>query len=373
MSYILIIIYIFFTIGHLLFYLNKKKSHLFVFITSIFIFFLMSGHEYVGAGDAIDFSAYLYGYSEPKILELNNFWFYYLFYYTELIGIYLSLNFYQWWALMTALSLTFIISTIKKREYNSHLFFIFFMIYYVFMFYGGLKFFYGFCLFQYAFTFLIKGEEGGKLKFILITLLAGGFHVMFYIFLVFGLVNLKIKNRKYLIKIIIVSSIALTGFMIISGGDFLNVIQVLIDDLENEKLSGYSGLRTNLGFLLPIGIHVLTIIYTFMYRNIVRKYDQGKWYFYANSMLYVSLMAVIFYPTFMIALTFMRLLTALSLTIIIASGYGQKYFNKTDRLKLVLSGFSIICLYYFINLYLGGYMDKTVLPFFDSYYFNWGL
>ncbi len=132
----------------------------------------------------------------------------------------------------------------------------------------------------------------------------------------------------------------------------------------------YFDLRTNWGFLIPISIHILTTVYSFIYREIVRQYDQDKWYFYANTLLYVNLIAVIFYPTFMIALTFMRLLTSLSLTTIIASGYGQKYFNKIDKLKLLLSGFTIVCLYIYINIYLGGYMDKTVLPFFDSYYFN---
>lgn len=370
MSDILIIIYIIFAIGHLLFYLDNKRSYLFVFITSIFIFLLMSGHKYAGSGDAGDFGSYLYGYTKFEILERKDFWFYYLFYTSERIGIYLSLNFYQWWAVMTALSLTFIISTIKKREYNPHLFFFFFMIYYVFLFYGGLKFFYGFCLFQYAFTFLLKGEKGGKLKFVLITLLAGGFHVMYYMFLVLALIDLKIKNRKLLIKVIIIFSLSFSVFTILIGRNLLNSIQVIVDSIENDKLSTYFGLRTNWGFLLPVVIHVLTTLYSFIYRNIVRKYNQDKWYFYANTLFYVNLIAIVFYPLFMIALTFMRLLTSLSLTTIIASGYGQEYFNKMDRLKLLLSGFIIICFYYYINMYLGGYMEKTVLPFFDAYYFN---
>ena len=370
MSHILIIIYIFFTLGHVFLYLNKKESNFFVFITSVLLFFLMSGHEYVGNGDGIDFITYENSYISFDILNLKDFWFYYLFYSAERIGIYFSLNYFQWWAVMTALSLIFIITTIIRRRYNPHLFFFFFMIYYVFVFYGGLKFYYGFFLFQYAFTFLIKDEKGGKHKYILLTLLAGGFHVMYYIFLVFGLVNLKIKNRKYLLKIIIFSSIILSVLIKASGGSLLNFAQAIIEGQGNDNISGYFALRTSWGFLLPIGIHVLTTIYAFTYRNIVRKYDQGKWYLYANSMLYVSLMAVIFYPTFMIALTFMRILTALSLSIIIASGYGQKYFNLRDRLKLLLSGFMIIFLYYYINISLAGYMDKSVLPFFDSYYFK---
>lgn len=372
MSEILIIIYIIFAIGHLFFYLYNKRSYLFVFLTSIFIFFLMSGHKYVGNGDALDFLSYWSDYTNFEILELKDFWFYYLFYLSERIGIYLSLNFYQWWAAMTALSLIFIISSIKKREYNPHLFFFFFLIYYVFLFYGGLKFFYGFCLFQYALTFLLKGEKKGTLKFILITLLAGGFHVMYYIFLILALVNLKKKYRKNLIKIIIIISLTISLFTILTGRKFLDFIQVAIDSFENERLSTYADLRTNLGFLLPIGIHILTTLFSFIYRDIVKKYNQDKWYFYANTLFYVNLIAIVFYPLFMITLTFMRLLTALSLTTIIASGYRQEYFNKKDRLKLLLSGFMIICLYYFINMYLGGYIEKTVLPFFDSYYFNWG-
>jgi len=367
---ILIFIYIIFVFGHLFFYLEKKKSYLFVILTSLFIFFLMSGHKYVGNGDAIDFYGYWYGYTNFEILELSDFWFYYLFYLSERIGIYLSLNFYQWWAVMTVLSLFFIISSIKKREYNPHLFFIFFLIYYVFLFYGGLKFFYGFCLFQYAFSFLLKGEKGGKLKFILFTILAGGFHVMYYMFLVFLLIDLNKKRKKYLLKIIIIFSLTTSVFTLLIGRNFLDFIQVIVDDFENERLSIYFGLRTNLGFLLPIGIHLLTTFYAFIYREIVKKHNHYKLYLYANTLFYVNLIALVFYPLFMIALTFMRLLTSLSLTTIMASGYGQEYFKKKERIKLLLSGFMIICLYYYINMYLGGYMEKTVLPFFDSYYFN---
>ncbi|WP_272152051.1 EpsG family protein [Tenacibaculum aiptasiae] len=370
MSDVLIVIYIFFAIGHLSLYLNKKKSYLFTFFTLIFIFFLMSGHEYVGNGDGGDFYGYWYGYTEYENLERNDFWFYYLFYSAERIGIYLSLNFYQWWAVMTALSLTFIIWTIKKRRYNPHLFFFFFMIYYVFVLYVGLKFFYGFCLFQYALTFLLRGEKRDKFKFILLTLLAGGFHVMYYIFLVLVLVNLKIKKRKYLIKGIIIFSVTIVIFNVLSGRGLLNSLQSTIDSMDNTRLSTYFAIRTNWGFMLAIGIHVLTTIYAFRYRAIVRKYDQEKWYFYARTLLYVNLFAVIFYPLFMIALTFMRILTSLSLTTIIASSYKQEYFNKTDRLKLLFSGFLIICLYFYINMYLAGYIESAVLPFFDSYYFK---
>ncbi|CAM1373797.1 EpsG family protein [Tenacibaculum xiamenense] len=370
MSQILIVVYIFLIFGHLSFYLNKRKSYLFVYITSILLFFLMSGHEYSGAGDAIDFYAYWYGYTEFENIERKDFWFYYLFYTSEKIGLFLSLSFYQWWGVMTAISLNFIIRTIKKREYDPHLFFIFFMFYYVFLFYGGLKFFYGFCLFQYALTFLIKGERRGKLKFILFTLLAGGFHVMYYMFLILLLVNLKVKKRKYLIKIIVGFSLLVSLLNLITGRGLLNSIQGIIDSMQNDRLSTYFAIRTNWGFMLPIGIHILVTIYSLKYRNIVSKYDQHKWYSYANTLFYVNLITVVFYPLYMIVLTFMRLLTALSLTTIIASGYRLELLNKRDKLKLLSSGFLIICLYFYINMYLNDYISKTVLPFFDSYYFK---
>tara|TARA_R110001606_G_scaffold399137_1_gene581044 strand:- start:612 stop:1598 length:987 start_codon:yes stop_codon:yes gene_type:complete len=326
---------------------------------------------YQGEGDAIDFLAYFQGYTEFKNLKRDDFWFYYLFYSVQRIGIYLSLNFYQWWALMTALSLIFTIGTIKRRNYNPHLFLFFFMIYYVFILYGGLKFFYGLCIFQYAVPFLLRGEKNGKLKFILITFLAGGFHVMYYMFLIFAFIDLRIKNRKSLIKKIVVFSLIFSLLNILSGRVLLNSMQSYIDSMENDKLSVYFALRTNWGFLLPIGIHALTTFYAFKYRETVKKYDQNKWLFYADTLLYINIIIVVFYPLFMIALTFMRLLTSFSIITIIVSGYRQEYFNKVERLKMIMSGLLIVGLYYFINIYLAGYAEKTVLPFFDSYFFNW--
>lgn len=350
-------------------YLSGKKSYVIVILTSVFLFFLMSGHEYTGEGDAIDFLGYYRGYTLYNELPQTDFWYYYLFNIFQKIGHLLSLNFYQWWALMTILALTFIFVTIKKRRLNPHLFLFFFMIYHVFLFYGGLKFFYGFCIYQYAFSFLLTGESKDKKKYIVWTLIAGGFHIMYYIFLIFIFVDPQKKKR--VMKWFATFMIIFTGINFLSGSNLV-FIQNFINSLESERLTIYFSGRTNLGFLLPIGIHILTTYYTYYYRKIIYSLNLNKNIkIYSDYLFYINLMAIIFYPLFLVALTFMRLLTSLSITTIISTGFYQHKFNQMEKLKLLGCGLLIIALFYFINVYLSGYWEKTMLPFFDSYYFNW--
>ena len=185
MTVVLMIVYVALIVVNLIFYINNKLTYPFIIITIILLILLMSGHQYQGNGDAIDFLAYWRGYTYYYELPQPNYWYYYLFNISQEIGHLFYLSFYQWWSLMTGLSLLFIIYTIRKRKMNPHMFLVYFMLYYVFLFYGGLKFYYGFCIFQYAFNFLLSSSKKSKYKYVFFTILAGGFHVMYYILLVF--------------------------------------------------------------------------------------------------------------------------------------------------------------------------------------------
>ena len=114
MSTTLIFIYVILFLSNCYKVLSNKKSKTLFAFSMIYLLFLMCGHKYIGNGDARDFYGYRIGYEEFSLDNVRDYSFYYLFYTTQLIGIKLSLSFYQWWAIMTAISLALIAGTIKS-------------------------------------------------------------------------------------------------------------------------------------------------------------------------------------------------------------------------------------------------------------------
>ena len=334
----------------------------------VFLFFLISGHKYVGNGDAIDFQAYFLGYQNIEVSSKKDFWFYYLFYSSQKLGHFFSFDFYQWWACMTFVTIFFIIVTFIKRRTNPHLFLFFFMMYYIFLFYGGLKFYYGFVVFQYAFSFYLKEEKYDKYKYILFTMIAGGFHVMYYIYLPLILIKSKL-NKRILITVFRIS--ILTTLIFLLRGRNMGIILDVVNAVDNDRISIYFSSMTKLGFLLPISIHLCTLYYIKYYIKLINKYVEKNYTkTYLEKLYYANLLVVVIYLLFIISLTFMRVLTALSLTSIIATSYNNHLFSSKERTVLLLRGLPLILMYYYINMYLGGYIEYTVLPLFDSYYFK---
>ena len=367
MNFVLMTIYIILIIINILLFINKKVSKIVLGITVLLLFFLMSGYKYIGNGDSIDFLAYLDGYNNFEESSQVDFLFYYLFYLSQYITISLSLDFYQWWAVMTVLMLSVILFTLRNSKFNPHQFFVYFMIFYVFIFFCWLKFYFGFVFLLFAFSFLVRGRKFDKLKFLLLVLIAGGFHAMYYVFLVFIVVDQKTQK---LIKTAAILSISLSIAIILTNNNF-NLLQAIIDFIGNWRISYYFSDRTNRGFLIPMGIHVLTLIYTYNYRKYLLAVNSEKsTKIYVDALLFSNILAIIFYPLFIVSLVFMRIITAFSLVSITLSGFRQELIPNNKRLFLLGIGLMIVFAYSFYYLYVEDYWIKTYVPFFDSYYFK---
>lgn len=367
-DYLLMLLYLFLILINLFLLLQKKNSKTFVILTFFLLFLLMSGHRYSGDGDAIDFLAYFIGYNNIAESSQDNFYFYYLFYISQLVGNLMGLNYYLWLAIMTAIFLYLIYRLISKHKYNYHFFLLFFMLYFVFMFYGGLKFYFGFVLFLYAYSYFMRSQKNDTFRFLFYLMLAGGFHVMYYSFAL--LMLLKIRRYDFKIKKLVYIFIIVTILVLLTDRN-LSFIQLLVDYIDNEKISIYFSERTNLGFILPIGIHFLISSYSFFLHNGVKKRFsvESNEYQTTKKILYATLLLIVFYPLFIVSLTFMRLLTAYSMVLFATTGTLFSLMYVKDRQKVFLTSMLIIISFYFINLYLNDYWFKTFRPFFDNYYF----
>lgn len=364
-DYFLMVIYIIMLLIHLLMIIKKKKSKPIVIATFILLFFLMSGHRYKGDGDAIDFLAYYDGYYNIYNEIKRDFWFYYLFYSTQFVSYQIGLNYYLWLSVMTAISLFLIYKLVKKFDYNFHIFFAFFMTYYVFLFYGGLKFYYGFVLFSYSLSYFIRNKPGDKGKSFMFLMFAGSFHIMYYMFILMYVINMK--KSKLIIRIILLSSLLLT--LLIIGSSGFGFIQKLINQADNNRISLYFRVKTNLGWVLPVTIHILISTYTLIInKGVYNRYGaMSLEYKRTNRLMQTTILLAAFYPLFVIALTFMRILTSYSMIMFLISGYYALRINKNHKYKVLTVSIATILMFYFINLYLNGYWDKTFRPMFDIF------
>ena len=349
------------------FHYKQYKSKIFSFITLVFIGLLMCGHIYVGNGDTSDFRGYAIQYYGINIDSARDFGFYYLFYATQMVGNFLSLTYYQWWGIMTALSLIAIARACKHFDYNVHSFLVYFMVYYIFVFYPGLKFYYGFCSFFYAISFLCRNQKYDKEKFLIFLLIAGGMHVLYYAFIIFLLVDLRILSPK---KIFIITFFTVVVILLIGKNVFINsiipIIGQIINSFDSENLNNYLSFRTNFGFVIPIVLHLFCLFYmrqclAFMtpnsYSMIYRLYE-------------IILLCTLFYPLYLLALTFMRFLTAMTLLMLVASSKCLIGVDGHGKINIMLSSIPLLSGYVVYNIFLNDYLSKTVIPMFDNYFFN---
>lgn len=375
----LIFIYSLLLLGNLLLVILNKKNKFIAIFSFVVLLFLFCGHEYVGNGDSNDFLGYLQDYDNVAVTTSRDFWFYYLFYCTQIFSKLLGLNFYQWWAIMTYFALRMLWVTNKRFNLNIHHCLLWIMAYYGFILYTGLKFFYGFCFMFLACCNLFHESDNGNKKFILYTLLAGGMHVMYYFFLILLFNKVRFLSPK---KVFILSIISFV-FMLIGGkGLLMTFLGPLVYSLNSDNLNQYFTTQTNLGFLIPLTIHFILLVYIFIVDKIysrkpvlnnescTRKNNAYKLKD-TKIILNSTLLLTLIYPLFLVSLTFNRIYTAYSLILIMISSTFICNFSKLHRMGVLFFPFLIIVIYYIFNFYLNNYIDSAVIPLFDNYFYNY--
>lgn len=365
LNYLLIFLYISLIFANYhSFQVGRKYGPLLLFTVCLATMLLFSSNvarfdwEDVG----LDMSGYRTIYEQYDVLEHPDFKMYYIFYSLMYIGQLFGLSYYSWWMVMSIMAMIVLVIACKVHRFNFQLFLVSFMIYHEFVFYSGFKFFYGFCFFLLAFGYLMQDSQHGRLKYILCLCLAGGFHTMYYFYLLF-LIKPK-KNPEQFVKTIAVFSIVFTILMRISGSA-ITFLAPFFDMLDNEHINKYTELNVNMGFYLPIALQAV-IIYI---ASKMRKYriQKGINDNAADTIYYSAILSLVFCPFFALALTFMRLQTAFSLLLITANTYNIKEISG----RLLCGKMALLMVFSFWLILivdgLEGFINNSVLPIFDVF------
>lgn len=314
----------------------------------------------------LDMSGYKTVYESYDVLEHPDFTMYYLFYGCMYFGQELGLSFRFWWAMMSIAAMIIVFFACKFHKYSFNIFLATFMAYYEFTFYSGFKFFYGFCVYLLAFGFLLRNSYKDKLIYVLITCLSGGFHVMYYFFLLFVI---KPQNdSKSFTKIIIVITILFTIILRLSGSA-VSVMAPFFNFIDNEHINVYTSATVNWGFYIAFILH-LVVIYAIRTMR-VYKINTGTYSSAFDSFYCITLLSVLFVPFYTIALTFMRLLTSFSLVLIVASSC---LLSETKKDRSLCANMSLLVSFSFLIMKLvtsiglpRTFLEVSILPFFDIF------
>ena len=362
--FVLIAVYIVGIIKNYKIFTRNQPANVLTFCTLLLLFFLLCGSNTASLDwedTGLDMSGYKMIYERYDALEHPDFKMYYIFYSCMHIGQHFGIPFRMWWQIMTFLALSVIIIACRIHKYSINFFMASFMSYHIFMFYSGFKFFYGFCFALLAFGFLLNNSKKGRLLFALFTCIAGGFHMMYYFFLI--LLIKPSKRPEIFVKTIISITVVFTILMRISGsataflGPFFNV-------LDNDHINGYTAVNVNLGFYIPIIIHV-TMVYL-AYKARLYCIRKGTLTSAMETLYYSSILSLIFCPFYAVALTFMRLITAFSLVVITSMSAILKDSVESrslcQRMSLIMAS-----TFLFMKFISGamGFINSSVIPFFN--------
>ena len=366
MAFFLIVAYVLLILCNFLLAYSGKKNWIIAYITFgiiLFVFFV-NGEDFIR--QIYDLSNYRaqYNYYDPFLDP--TFSSYYLFFIVMKLGQSSGMDFIDWWHCLMIFSNIIIICALKIHKFNPHWFLFFYTIYYLFVLYTGLKFYLGFSVFLLGMGFLLKGGRYNKCAFGIATCIAGGFHVMYYLFLIFLFVNTSKSLEDC--KNNLVKSICFIGVILSIVVRFTGTANRLIGGMasvfDNEKFNSYIELSTNGGFYIAIIMQLLSMYCAYKYMRSMQEYYPLEYQIQGETLFFINYLQVLFYPFFMISTTFMRLLTVSSFVTITACGKEAEKLFLGTRQQLIFYSLLVIFGFYIRQFIIGDLWETSVLPFF---------
>lgn len=361
-KFLLVVFYILLIVLNYRGYIDKRTRTMLTLVTMVLSTFMLCSTNIANldwSETELDISGYRSQFEKYDALEYDDFKMYYLFYGCMYLGQYFGLSFKLWWTIMSVLAMSVLFIACKIHGFSFNLFLATFMAYYEIVFFSGFKFFYGFCFLLLAYGFLFSKNRKRQLLFALFTCIAGGFHMMYYFFLV--LLIKPFKNPKFFVGIVVIITIIFTVLMRVSGSA-LSFLTPFFDALDNDHINKYTSGTVHSGFYVALFIHSAVVYVAYTIRKF--KIMEGTCSDDTDTLYYTVLLSLVFCPFYAVSLTFMRLITAFSLVVVTASS-GLLADSYKSRVVCVRMSLLIVFAFYLMRIAFGGFFNSSVIPYFD--------
>lgn len=367
MSVTLLSTYIILILLNLWYIFQKKDNRIVAAFTVLLLFILMSANHNVSVinGKTMDLFYYERDYYLVTSQNIQDSKLYYLFFASQYIANTFGLSYYSWLAITSGLCLSLLLLAVRKFDLCIH-YVLFFFMYYVIALYAGLKYFYGMIPIIFGIYWLMKNK---KLWFIVAVLIASGIHFMYFFFFVMLLIDNKYFKPKFVFRVCIGLMILVIAF---GKSTFIRTISAFMyfaleDSLATRSI--YFTEFTNLGFLIPIMLHLVTLLYANRYLKVVKRcFNDIALLSDARRLYSINQLCVFLYPLFLIAITFSRYITVVSLVTLFLSSNAIKKMPCRYKKVMFFYSFFVLLFFGFYFYYFQHYLDYNLVPFFTVGY-----
>jgi hypothetical protein len=363
---------------------TKKRSKLLIFITMAGIILLIggAGPNYSSFNHSRDYINYSISYANAEHINIfDN----YNFGYNLLmkIGNLLNLDFFIFRLLIITICLILIYNfIIKKYSLNNHYVLLMYLAYPLIIDSEQLRNFIAMTLMFIALQYLKNKSFKNNVKYLLLILISSSFHFAFMLYSLFLLKGMK--NRKLLIKLLIFTTLIFTFIAVINNNNipFLNLI---IGVIEDDKVIGYLTSKTNLGYLMPILLHSLSVLLLYWSSRIIKRKSTlichnskenllnniQQELSYVDLVLWINIICILFFPLFIINLQFYRLirnLLILNFVVYSIASYRLKlrtFYKFLFNTSVIIS----VALWFYLDLIIRTNPESVLIPFFTQNFF----
>lgn len=368
---------------NLIFAFRKKSSKLLTLITLIAILLFMGG---AGPGYTFlsDYDNYQRSYENiacSGLFDSSQVG------YTILMkaGNLLGLDFFAFRIIVTGICLLVIYQVIKRYSYNSNYILLLYMIYPMIIDSEHFRNFIAITVLLVAIRFLEKNLLKNKIKYLLLILIASTIHISFIFYIPLVFVNVNHKNK--LIKGLAIGVGLLTVVAFLNNNQ-VPFVQSVINFIDNEKVQRYLGATTNFGFLIPVVLHLTSIILVFWSRRIIIRKDTntmeeigGKLYCnkkkrikdieFGNLVFWINILGVIFFPLYIMNIQFYRLSRNFLILNFIVYSIASNKIKRGSVYKLIFNSTVItsVFLWLVIDLVVRIAPERLLIPFFFQHLF----
>lgn len=376
-----ILVYIFILLLNITLAFRNKQSKFVIFLSLIVITLLIggAGPNYLGQSDYFNYQR---GYENIGNISItDNFQIGHTLLFK--LGNALNLDFFTFRLLIVGICVFVIYKyVIKKYSNNITYIILLYMLYPMIIDSEHLRNFIGMTILLIAIKFLETNSIKGNVNFLLMVLLASIFHTAFFLYGILIFANTKDHNR--LVKTISISTIILS-LMTILNNNQIPFLSLAMTWIEDDRITSYLTSRTNLGYIIPMTLHLTSIFLLYWSKRILNKkkskmeeiingnynylkYDLLKEIKFSNLVFWINIIGISFFPFFIMNLHFYRMTrNFLILNFITYSFVSKRLRNGT--LYSFLFNISItgsLILWLVMDLMITTSPERVLIPFFTE-------
>jgi len=380
-----ILVYISTLLMNMIYAFRKKHSRIVILITFVVIILLMggAGPDYNPIYQSRDYFNYEVRYNDSNNNYTRNFGLGYNL--LMQLGNFLNLDFFLFRILIISIVLGLVYKLVVKRYVkNSNYVLLMYLIYPMVIDSEHFRNFIALSIFLIGIRFLENDNIRSKIKYILTIALASSFHFsfLFYTVLIFA----NTKNRNRLAKSIGIITAFLVIITIVNNNQ-IPFIGLFLNLFEDERVLSYISTKTKMGFVIPMMLHISSIILVSWSRKIIKTKTnllecesnstnstiKKKQLIInevdlSNLIFWINIVSIVFFPLFIMNLQFDRIIRNILILNFVSYSMASSKLKSRSVYKNIFN-FSIILslvLWVIMDLVLTTSPERVIIPFFTQ-------